>query len=85
MLDTIDGGEELPLALMRDQGNTSKRRMPMATRLKPATTRVSHRIGRLRGIAPNRARDEDLDFFLAISRQSLKAAGRYIDEMLGRA
>lgn len=57
----------------------------MAMRLKPAMVRVSHRIGRLRGIAPNRARDEDLDFFLAISKRSLKAAGRYIDELLGRA
>lgn len=54
----------------------------MATRLKPATTHVSHRIGRLRGIAPNRARDEDFDFFLAISKQSLKATGRYIDELI---
>jgi hypothetical protein len=58
--------------------------MPMATRLKPPTAPVSHQIGRLRGIHPNRARDEDLDFFLAMSKQSLKAAGRYIDRMIGR-
>ena len=76
--------KEVPLALMRDQRNISKRRMPMATRLRPATVPVSHGIGRLRGIVPNRARDEDLDFFLAMSKESLKVAGRYIDELLGR-
>lgn len=57
----------------------------MATRLKPATGPITREIGRLRSIPPNRARDEDLDFFLAISQESFKTAGRYIDRLLGRA
>jgi hypothetical protein len=57
----------------------------MATRLRPATAPVTREIGTMRSIPPNRARDEDLDFFLAISKESFKAAGRYIGRLLGRA
>jgi hypothetical protein len=61
------------------------RKDAMATRLKPVTAPISREIGRMRSILPNRARDEDLDFFLVVSKASFKAAGRYIDRLMGRA
>jgi hypothetical protein len=57
----------------------------MATTLKPATAPVSREIGRMRSIVPIRARDEELAFFMAMSRESLRVAGRYIRKRLRRA
>lgn len=57
----------------------------MATHLHPVKAPISRERGRMRIIPPNRARDEDLDFFLALSKESAKSAGRYIDELLGHA
>jgi hypothetical protein len=57
----------------------------MVTHLHPVKAPISRERGRMRIIPPSRARDEDLDFFLAVSRTSAKLAGRYIDELLGHA
>lgn len=55
-----------------------KRKDAIATRLTPATLPISWEMGRMRSILPGRARDEELAFFLAMSRESLKVVGRYI-------
>ena len=55
--------------------------MPMhmqRTRLRP-----SRALGRWRSIHPERAKDEDLDFFLWISKRSRRAISNYIDNLLG--
>jgi hypothetical protein len=56
----------------------------MPAEVKRGAVPVAKGIGRKRRIVPGRARDEELNFFLAMSRESLKVAGRYIDRLLGR-
>lgn len=56
----------------------------MRMSMKRATARIRVARGRKRSIHPDRARDEDLNFFLKVSRESARMAGRYIDRLLGR-
>jgi hypothetical protein len=57
----------------------------MQTHVKRVLARISCGRGCIRSIRPNRARDEDLHFFLKISRVSRRAVGREIDRLLGYA
>lgn len=54
----------------------------MYTHVKRSPTRLSWTRGRWRSIPPDRACDEDLNFFLWMSRASLKATARELDELI---
>lgn len=57
----------------------------MATKLLRATVPISRELGRMRTIHPNRARDEDLDVFLGMTRYSFAAVRQYIGRRMGPA
>lgn len=54
----------------------------MPTHIKRARVRPRRTLGRRRSIQPTLARDEDLRFFLRMSRISLRVAGEYIDSLM---
>jgi hypothetical protein len=54
----------------------------MTMHLKRAAAPVAWRRGCKRGIRPDRARDEDLHFFLRMSKASRRAMAREIDELI---
>jgi|GEM_PF-6699990 len=54
----------------------------MRMHTKRARVPVDRRRGCMRSIHPDRARDEDLQFFLWISRRSLRALSQEIDELI---
>ena len=57
----------------------------MAMHLKRVRLRPSLTRGRWRSIPRDRARDEDLDFFLKMSKLSRRAIRNYVDHLLGPA
>jgi hypothetical protein len=57
----------------------------MQTHIKRARLRPSRTLGRIRSIPRERARDEDLHFFLQISKLSHEATRAYIDGLIGPA
>jgi hypothetical protein len=54
----------------------------MYTHMKRSPARVLWKRGCWRSIRSDRARDEDLNFFLRMSRASWRAIGREIDELI---
>ena len=54
----------------------------MPTITKRARLRPRRALGRRRGIFRTLARDEELRFFLRMSRDSLRVAGRYVDRLM---
>jgi hypothetical protein len=54
----------------------------MPTHLQRTRLRPTRSLGRWRSIHPDRARDEDLRFFLSMSKISLRITGEEIDELI---
>lgn len=54
----------------------------MPTYIKRARVRPRHVLGHRRSIFRTLARDEELRFFLRMSRNSLRAAGKYIERLM---
>jgi hypothetical protein len=54
----------------------------MRTHAKRARGRILWTRGRWRNVPRDRARDEDLNFFLKISRDSLRVTARDLDELI---
>ena len=57
----------------------------MPTHMKRARLRPSRGIGRWRSVLQDRARDEDLQFFLRMSKLSIEATRAYMDGLIGTA
>ncbi|HYR12033.1 MAG TPA: hypothetical protein VEQ60_29885, partial [Longimicrobium sp.] len=57
----------------------------MHTHMKRARLQPRWSLGRWRSIPRERARDEDLQFFLRMGKLSLKATRAYIDGLIGTA
>lgn len=57
----------------------------MPTHLKRARLRPCRTLGRIRSIPRERARDEDLHFFLQMSKLSREATRAYMDGLIGPA
>lgn len=53
------------------------------THLQRTRLRPSRGLGQWRSIHPDRAKDEDLHFFLWISKRSRRAISNYMDKLLG--
>lgn len=68
----------MSLPFRRDERTEDK----MHTHMKRARLRPSRSVGRRRSILPTLARDEDLRFFLRMSQNSLRVAGKYIAALL---
>lgn len=54
----------------------------MRTHVKRARGRILWTRGRWRNVPRDRARDEDLNFFLKMSRDSLRVTARDLDELI---
>lgn len=54
----------------------------MPTYIKRARMQPTRAFGRRRSIFRTLARDEDLRFFLRMSRNSLRVAGKYIERLM---
>jgi hypothetical protein len=73
---------ETSLRFMRDE---HVRRSEMATHLKRARLRPGRAVGCMRSIPRERARDDDLQFFLRMSKLSLEACRAYLDGLISAA
>jgi hypothetical protein len=57
----------------------------MPVHLKRTRLRPGRGLGRMRSIPRDRARDEDLQFFLRMSKLSIEATRAYMDGLIGTA